>query len=700
MKVCPRCAELYPDDAVRCARDAADLKAVLDPLIGKTIGGRYRLISRVGSGGMSSVYLARHVLIDRLMAIKILRRDLAQDSVQRDRFLREARAVNRINHENIVEITDFGETDDGIVYLVMEYVPGESLLKTLSQCPFSAARALDITEQITSALARAHQMGVVHRDLKPENILLVRRKGRADFVKVLDFGIAKIMDAPSLTGSQQIFGTPGYIAPEYIQSTQIDGRSDIYSLGVMLYEMVTGALPFDYEYPGDLLVKHVTEEPIPPSTRNPDVAPAVEQLVLRCLRKNPADRFRDAFHLLAEIQRVRERLGPPASWGAMGESKLPPKRDRNDERATIETLPPPPEDETVPEPGSVSNPAIAAPPAARPPVAAAADASAGYPDEGEPPGRPTLVDPPPADFAKTMPRMPTVNPARVSASAPSASASSASSPTSGRVRMPTREYPRPSIPEPPLVAGIGLPIEIDVDVDSDLEPGSPGSAPPPPPKPDQGLLGVAQWRRRFDAIRSVLDEIGVDATVPPEIESSMARASEVLEQLEDGALRAESQQRRAEELSERARHLRATLGQQIDEVARKLSKHRGEFERLVSRTHELRERRDAARVHLRDRVGTEGEADALLWELAAVELELRAEGTRCDDLEVAASGLRVQLDRQSELCEKELTALGQSLDAQMIDLEPRALSLRDPLEGAEAYVRRFTDEHRQAPPSA
>jgi tRNA A-37 threonylcarbamoyl transferase component Bud32 len=308
MKVCPRCSELFPDDAERCPRDGVELRAVLDPLIGRTVGGRYRLISRLGAGGMSAVYLARHTTIDRLMAIKTLRRDLALDPVQRDRFVREARAVNRINHENIVEITDFGESDDGMVYLVMEYVPGETLLTSMSAGPFSSARALDIAEQIAGALARAHQMGIVHRDLKPENILLLQKRGRADFVKLLDFGIAKIMDAPSLTGSQQIFGTPGYIAPEYIQSTHIDGRADLYSLGVILYEMVTGALPFDYEYPGDLLVKHVTEPPIPPRLRLESVDPVMEEFVLRCLRKSPQERFRDAFHFLAELAAVRGRL--------------------------------------------------------------------------------------------------------------------------------------------------------------------------------------------------------------------------------------------------------------------------------------------------------------------------------------------------------------------------------------------------------
>ncbi len=285
MRVCPRCSELYPDDVVRCARDGADVRSVQDPLIGKTVGGRYRLISRLGSGGMSSVYLARHVMIDRLMAIKMLRRDLAQDSVQRDRFLREARAVNRINHENIVEITDFGESDEA-------RLPRDGVRPRRA----AAARA---DAGAVAAGARARHRGAGRGRARsgapdgrrsiatssPRTSCSCAARGGPDFVKVLDFGIAKILDAPSLTGSQQIFGTPGYIAPEYIQSTDIDGRADLYSLGVILYEIVTGALPFDYEYPGDLLVKHVTEPPIAPSERLSSIEPAIEEFLLRCLEE-------------------------------------------------------------------------------------------------------------------------------------------------------------------------------------------------------------------------------------------------------------------------------------------------------------------------------------------------------------------------------------------------------------------------------
>lgn len=284
----------------------------------------HELLSRLGSGGMSNVYLAEPVQGNGPQAaIKVLRRDLAQDPVQRDRFLREAGTANRIAHPNVVEIRDFGETEDGLIYLVMERVRGRSLLEELRVGPMAPDRALRIAAQIASGLGRAHARGIVHRDLKPENVLLTERDGEPDFVKVLDFGIAKIFDAPSLTGSQQIFGTPGYIAPEYIQSTDIDGRSDLYSLGVILYEMVTGALPFDYEYPGDLLVKHVTEQPIPPRARLTTVPPAFEELILRCLRKDPDDRFQTADELIGAIARVRDGLGGDGASEADGRATLP-----------------------------------------------------------------------------------------------------------------------------------------------------------------------------------------------------------------------------------------------------------------------------------------------------------------------------------------------------------------------------------------
>ena len=221
MKVCPRCSEPYADDAGFCPFDGTALTRDPDPFVGRTLAARYRLVRRLGSGGMAVVYLARHVMIERLSAIKILRQDLGMNVSHRERFLREARAVNRINHPNIVEITDFGE-DGGLVYLVMEYVEGESLQTALAPGRFELVRAIRIALQIASALGRAHELGVIHRDLKPENVLLVPRGG-ADFAKLTDFGIAKIVDAPALTFTEQRFGTPGYIAPEYINGEAADG---------------------------------------------------------------------------------------------------------------------------------------------------------------------------------------------------------------------------------------------------------------------------------------------------------------------------------------------------------------------------------------------------------------------------------------------------------------------------------------------
>ncbi|AKF09629.1 serine/threonine-protein kinase [Sandaracinus amylolyticus] len=620
-----------------------EARTMVDPLIGRTIGGRYRLIQRLGSGGMSSVYLARHVLIDRLMAIKTLRRDLASDPVQRDRFIREARAVNRINHENIVEITDFGEAEDGLVYLVMEYVPGEPLLRVMSsQGPFSIARAFDIAQQIGSALARAHQMGVVHRDLKPENILIVQKRDRKDFVKILDFGIAKILDAPSLTGSQQIFGTPGYIAPEYIQSTNIDGRADLYSLGVILYEMVTGALPFDYEYPGDLLVKHVTEQPIPPTQRRPEVPGPVEALVLRCLVKDPQDRFRDAYHFLSELRAVRERLGPATSWGALNEPGVEVGRALDEHAPTPDVL--------------------------------AASRSAHEDDSSErdelrttQPSRSEVHDTPLEP--ERLPRGP---------AAPGGF---------GRV---TAEYARPVIPEPPRD---DLEIEVEVDVAAIAEEEKAKEldratqpAPAPEMAPD-GLFGVRRWRKRFDAIRAWLDELEMDHPAPAEIDHAMAFAARTLESLEESVAVSETHQATVESLGVSARDYRATLGRTIDELAGELSKRRGELEQLVRRRDELAVRREVARAKVRDREATEGEADALLWELAAVEEDVRVKAGQCDELEAQVTDLRDRLDRENERFEGEIASLVAVLDVEMQRLEGIAAALRAPLERAEKYVR-------------
>ncbi len=301
MKVCSKCSGRYDDDAGFCPTDGTPLAVVTDPFIGRTIAGRYRILRKLGQGGMSVVYLAEHVVIERLSAIKILRRDLTRDPQHRERFLREARAVNRIHHPSIVEISDLGEVD-GTAYLVMEYADGESLHDTLKRGVLPWRRAVRIAAQVAAALARAHAAGVIHRDLKPENVLILRsteadkRRGEGgDRVKLTDFGIAKLLDAPALTLSEQTFGTPGYIPPEVVGGAKIDARGDLYGLGVLMYESLTGRLPFDAASQIELLMSPLTKSPIPLTARSVTVPAEVEALIMQLLARAPDDRPADAF---------------------------------------------------------------------------------------------------------------------------------------------------------------------------------------------------------------------------------------------------------------------------------------------------------------------------------------------------------------------------------------------------------------------
>jgi serine/threonine protein kinase len=302
MKLCPNCEEAYPDEAAFCPFDGQALVRNVDPLLGRTMAARYRLVRRLGSGGMAVVYLARHVMIERRNAIKILRQDLGMNPAHRERFLREARAVNRINHPNIVEITDFGE-DGGLVFLVMEYIEGASLASLISHNAFPWKRAARVGLQVASALGRAHELGVIHRDLKPENVLLCIRDGR-DVVKLTDFGIAKILDAPALTFSEQRFGTPGYMAPEYIEGAPTSARGDLYAFGVVLYELLTAHLPFDARFPAELFALQMSGSLIAPSARVDGIPPELEVLILRMLERRPDDRPRDAFAVHDALQAV------------------------------------------------------------------------------------------------------------------------------------------------------------------------------------------------------------------------------------------------------------------------------------------------------------------------------------------------------------------------------------------------------------
>ena len=277
-----------------------------DLLLGKVIAQRYRLISQLGAGAMATVFLARHVVIERLCAIKVFRPSgpAGGFSSLHERFLREARAVNRIHHPNIVEITDYGEAD-GLVYLVMEYVPGEALSRLLAKGPLTWRAAARIGVQIASALERAHEMGVVHRDLKPANVLVLPKKDGDYVVKLTDFGVAKIASEPRLTETTGLVGTPGYMAPEYQLFGQVGARSDLYSLGVLLFEATTGRLPIEPdEEPKAAWPERLVVKPPPLRTFLPDVEPFFDDVVSTLLAPDPDDRPRDAFEACDLLERA------------------------------------------------------------------------------------------------------------------------------------------------------------------------------------------------------------------------------------------------------------------------------------------------------------------------------------------------------------------------------------------------------------
>jgi serine/threonine-protein kinase len=295
-----------------------------DPMLGRTIAGRYRLEARIGEGGMGVVYRARHVLIDRIVAVKLIRPDLRGETHLRAWMLREARAANRVDHAHIIDIHDIGETGESELYLVMEYLVGTSLSSELARGSMALGRGVDILEQMCAALARAHDLGVVHRDLKSDNILLTTRGGRKDFVKILDFGLAHLAMDPRLAPKGAVFGTPEYMAPEQARGEEATPQSDLYALGVLFFEMLTGQLPFRSDDRETLLEMQRTAIAPRPRSIKPDVLPAAESVVVRLLEKDRRKRFQDAHHLHEELKTLQRSL-PSTPWDiAAGDNVAPP----------------------------------------------------------------------------------------------------------------------------------------------------------------------------------------------------------------------------------------------------------------------------------------------------------------------------------------------------------------------------------------
>jgi serine/threonine-protein kinase len=299
MKKCPKCGAEYKDANTICPSDGTVLEKTVDELMGKTLAGKYRIDEFLSEGGMGTVYRATHTLMDKTVAVKVLHPALAADDKIVARFSREARAASRLSHPHALSVTDFGEDEGGVVFLVMEYLNGVTLKEVIrGEGPMPLTRAVEIMRQVCGALDAAHAENVVHRDLKSDNIMLLDVAG-GDWVKVLDFGIAKIRETdgkdPELTAPNLIIGTPQYMSPEQCsQSSEIDARSDIYSLGVILFEMFVGHVPFSAESPTGVMMKHLQDEPPDLLKERSDLSPEVANVVKRALAKRPDDRFQSA----------------------------------------------------------------------------------------------------------------------------------------------------------------------------------------------------------------------------------------------------------------------------------------------------------------------------------------------------------------------------------------------------------------------
>ncbi|MFH1808761.1 MAG: protein kinase [Pseudomonadota bacterium] len=358
-RFCTTCGTRQPDESapeVRSSDDtdvdrpAAEEETLMrDPLIGRTIGRNYRIEQLLGVGGMGKVYRATQLSLEKTVALKLLHAQYNSDETTVHRFHREARAASRLEHPNIITILDFGQDADGTLFMAMELLRGRDLHAVLQRDGIlDEARAARIVSQICAALNEAHQKGVIHRDLKLTNIVVEDRPERRDVVKLFDFGIAKVQrpggqDTRILTSSGVVCGTPEYMSPEQIRGQQLDPRTDIYSLGVVLYQLTTAEFPFRADNPIDVAAKHVTTRPPSPRQFKPDMSTEMEALILRCLEKKPEKRFQSALELgqaLAELASKQEEMG--AAQPAVAVDPQAPRLEAvDDASARADTMPDP-----------------------------------------------------------------------------------------------------------------------------------------------------------------------------------------------------------------------------------------------------------------------------------------------------------------------------------------------------------------------
>ena len=332
-----------------------------DAYLGRDIAGQFRVLEKIGSGGMGAVYKAEQPEMRRFVAIKILhKRYLARKDLV-TRFKREARAMSHLSHPNTARVFLYGQLDDNACYFVMEYLEGRNLAQLVrKEGPMEPMRALNVMIQTCGALEEAHRAGIIHRDLKPENIFLTSQGGIEDFPKVLDFGLAKISERQMRPGSLiltqegMVFGTPEFMSPEQARGETLDGRSDIYSLGVILYELLTGKLPFDAAQPMEYIQRHIKEPPIPLTERVPDreFPPGLEAAVAKSLEKDPNDRFQSAAEFANALKGV---AGGKVMTGAM--RALPKEEATPSNPAPPEPSPPASQAPPTPAPAPHPTPA-------------------------------------------------------------------------------------------------------------------------------------------------------------------------------------------------------------------------------------------------------------------------------------------------------------------------------------------------------
>src|SRR3954471_18259944 len=370
MKYCDTCRSNYPNDFTTCPKDQAVLRFSSELIVGMVIRDKYQILRRIGAGGMATVYEAKHLAFNEIRALKVVSSRLAEDDAFLKRFRSEAVVTRKLQHPNAVRVDDFDTTEDGRPYIVMEYVEGMDLRHAIEKDgPFSIARTLNIGTQVANALAAAHKLGITHRDIKPDNILLIKNPDGSDQVKVLDFGIAKIRDTSDMgtgyttTKTGVVVGTPQYMSPEQAMGKSgeaIDGRSDLYSLGCALYEMLTAQLPFESETPVGLLIHHIQTTPIPPHQRAPQqhIPYALSMVLMKAMEKEKDHRYQSAEEMIEALDQALHAttamMGSAPELGArtdlMGSAEAGPAAAAARKRITPKPMTPPPRAAAAPLP--------------------------------------------------------------------------------------------------------------------------------------------------------------------------------------------------------------------------------------------------------------------------------------------------------------------------------------------------------------